>query len=71
MDTKPKRILYIDILRAFAVIMMIQGHTVDTFLAEEYRTTESTVYSIWYTLRGFTAPIFMFAAGLVFTYLRL
>ena len=56
-------------MRAFAVIMMIQGHTVDTFLANDFRTMESTFYSIWYTLRGFTAPIFMFAAGLVFTYL--
>lgn len=56
-------------MRAFAVLMMIQGHTVDTFLADEYRTTDSMVYSIWYTLRGFTAPIFMFTAGLIFTYL--
>lgn len=56
-------------MRAFAVIMMIQGHTVDTFLGDEYRTAESFFYSIWYTLRGFTAPIFMFTAGLVFTYL--
>ncbi|MCB0749804.1 MAG: DUF1624 domain-containing protein, partial [Ignavibacteriae bacterium] len=63
------RILYIDLLRAFAVIMMIQGHTVDTFLADEYRSMDSTGYSIWLTLRGFTAPIFMFAAGLIFTYL--
>lgn len=56
-------------MRAFAVIMMIQGHTVDTFLANEYRDLNSSVYSIWYTLRGFTAPIFMFTAGMVFTYL--
>ena len=56
-------------MRAFAVIMMIQGHTIDTFLADEYRTMDSIFYSIWYTLRGFTAPIFMFTAGLIFTYL--
>jgi uncharacterized membrane protein len=49
--------------------MMIQGHTVDTFLAEDYRNMDSLGYSIWHTLRGFTAPIFMFTAGLVFTYL--
>ena len=56
-------------MRAFAVLMMIQGHTVDTFLADEYRTMESVTYSVWHTLRGFTAPIFMFTAGLIFTYL--
>jgi uncharacterized membrane protein len=56
-------------MRAFAVIMMIQGHTIDTFLADEYRTMDSIGYSIWHTMRGFTAPIFMFTAGLIFTYL--
>jgi len=69
LNRNSKRIIYVDIMRAFAVIMMIQGHTVDTFLADDYRTAESFLYSVWYTLRGFTAPIFMFTAGLVFTYL--
>lgn len=56
-------------MRAFAVIMMIQGHTVDTFLGNEYRSMDSIIYSVWHTMRGFTAPIFMFTAGLIFTYL--
>lgn len=56
-------------MRAFAVIMMIQGHTVDTLLANEYRNMDSIIYLIWHTMRGFTAPIFMFTAGLIFTYL--
>jgi len=56
-------------MRAFAVIMMIQGHTIDTFLANEYRTMDSAFYSVWHTMRGFTAPIFMFTAGMIFTYL--
>ncbi len=67
--TTNKRIVYIDLMRAFAVIMMIQGHTIDTLLAIEYRTMDSLAYSFWFTLRGFTAPIFMFTAGLIFTYL--
>ena len=45
MSDQRKRIIYIDIMRAFAVIMMIQGHTVDTFLGEEYRTMDSGCYS--------------------------
>ena len=56
-------------MRALAVIMMIQGHTIDTFLADEYRSMDSLFYYVWYTLRGFTAPIFMFTAGLIFSYL--
>lgn len=69
MNSYSKRIIYVDIMRAFAVIMMIQGHTVDTFLSNEYRTMDSIFYSVWHTMRGFTAPIFMFTAGMIFTYL--
>jgi len=49
--------------------MMLQGHTVSVFLADSYRNMESVVYSGWYIIRGYTAPIFMFTAGVVFTYL--
>ncbi len=56
-------------MRAFAVLMMVQGHTVHTFLDSNLRTTDSLFYVIWHTMRGFTAPIFMFIAGVVFTYL--
>ncbi|MFH1525337.1 MAG: heparan-alpha-glucosaminide N-acetyltransferase domain-containing protein, partial [Bacteroidota bacterium] len=30
---------------------------------------DSAFYSAWFTFRGFTAPLFMFTAGTVFTYL--
>lgn len=56
-------------MRAIAVLQMVQGHTVDVLLSQELRAPESPVYAIWYFLRGMTAPIFMFTAGTVFTYL--
>jgi hypothetical protein len=56
-------------MRALAVLMMVQGHTIDTFLADQFRTYDSTPYNVWLTIRGFTAPIFMFTSGVVFTYL--
>lgn len=56
-------------MRAFAVLMMVQGHTVHTFLDNSVRNSESLFYVVWHTMRGFTAPIFMFTAGVVFTYL--
>ena len=56
-------------MRAFAVLMMVQGHTVHTFLAADLRSPDLLFYSIWHAMRGFTAPIFMFTAGVVFTYL--
>lgn len=63
------RIIFIDIYRAIAVLLMVQGHTVHTFLNETYATYENVPYLIWHTLRGLTAPIFMFSSGTVFTYL--
>jgi len=64
-----ERIVFIDLMRAFAVIMMVQGHTIDAFLADEYRTYDSFIYGFWVTIRGFTAPIFMVSSGIAFTYL--
>lgn len=63
------RVIFIDLMRAIAVLQMVQGHTIDVLLSADLRTTELPVYAIWYFLRGMTAPIFMFTAGTVFTYL--
>ncbi len=63
------RVVFLDLMRAFAVLMMVQGHTIDALLSPEYRSFDSVLYSIWHTMRGFTAPIFMFTSGVVFTYL--
>lgn len=64
-----KRIIFLDMMRAFAVLMMVQGHTIDAFLSDSYRDLTSIPFNIWFTMRGFTAPIFMFTSGVVFTYL--
>ncbi len=66
---KKHRIIFIDLMRALAVIQMVQGHTVDVLLAPEYRVEQYPAYFIWNFMRGMTAPIFMFTAGAVFTYL--
>ena len=69
-SSEPKhRVIFIDLLRAIAVLQMVQGHTVDVLLSQELRTAEFPIYNIWYFLRGMTAPIFMFTAGTTFTYL--
>ena len=56
-------------MRAFAVLMMVQGHTVDVLLSNNHRNTESPFFAAWLFMRGMTAPIFMFSAGTVFMYL--
>jgi uncharacterized membrane protein len=63
------RIIFIDLMRAFAVLQMVQGHTINVLLAEQFRNTDHIFYAVWHFMRGMTAPIFMFTAGTVFTYL--
>ena len=66
---KKNRIIFIDIMRAIAVLMMVEGHTVDTLLSDSLRSYDSSIYNFWNFVRGLTAPIFLFSAGTVFTYL--
>jgi uncharacterized membrane protein len=66
---KKHRIIFIDLMRAFAVFQMVQGHTIDTLLADNFRNPDNLIYATWHFMRGLTAPIFMFTAGIVFTYL--
>ncbi len=66
---KRNRVIFLDLIRAFAVLNMVQGHTIDVLLGKEYRLLDSFVFSIWNFNRGMTAPLFMFTAGTTFTYL--
>lgn len=66
-----ERLYFIDIVRAFAILMMLQGHFIDTLLSIEYRDISSTAFKIWSYFRGITAPTFFTISGLIFTYLLL
>ena len=68
-SSKKNRVIFLDLIRAFAVIMMVQGHTIDVLLGLPYRNLDSSIYSTWLFNRGMTAPIFLFTAGTVFNYL--
>ena len=65
------RLYFIDAVRAFAILMMLQGHFIDTLLSPVYRDKTNTVYIIWSYFRGITAPTFFTISGLVFAYLLL
>lgn len=67
--SKKSRIVFLDLIRAFAVLMMVQGHTTDVFLSDAARDPSYIGYSIWHFMRGMTAPIFLFTSGTVFMYL--
>jgi uncharacterized membrane protein len=66
-----ERLYFIDIVRAFAILMMLQGHFVDTLLASTFRNLDSQTYSLWSFFRGVTAPTFFTISGLIFTFLLL
>ncbi|MBS3999154.1 MAG: DUF1624 domain-containing protein [Desulfobulbaceae bacterium] len=63
------RLHFIDLVRAYAILMMVQGHMVDATLAMEFRDAGNFFYNLWNHMRGITAPVFFFASGTIFTYL--
>lgn len=63
------RIRFLDLARLIAVFLMIQGHTIYLVLDPQYKDVSHPVYHTWRYVRGFTAPMFLFIAGCIFTYL--
>ncbi len=76
MKTKQKikennRLIYIDALRSFAILMMLQGHFISALLADKFKDQNNTFYKIWEYFRGITAPTFFTITGFVFMFLLL
>ena len=59
------RILFVDLARAVAVLLMVQGHTIDALLHPDFRT--SLQYNAWLYLRGLTSCTFLFLSGAAFS----
>jgi uncharacterized membrane protein len=58
-------VIFIDLARALAVVLMLYGHTIDALLAPSYRT--GTWYSIWLFQRGLTSSLFLLLSGFAFS----
>ena len=69
MGNKTARLFFIDAMRAWAILMMLQGHFVDGLLDNIFRDPENGVYAVWKYFRGITAPVFFTVSGFIFTYL--
>ena len=69
MKQTTSRLIFIDIIRAFAICMMLEGHFIDGLLAPEYRDENNLFYATWHYIRGMTAPVFFTVSGFIFTYL--
>lgn len=56
-------------MRAWAILMMLQGHFVDGLLDTAFRDDSSPIFAVWKYFRGITAPVFFTVSGFIFTYL--
>lgn len=65
----PARLRYIDMARAVAILLMLEGHFVHLTLAEEWRISGHPLYEIWLHVRGLAAPMFYMVTGVIFSYL--
>ncbi len=63
-ETGKVRYLFVDLLRGWAVILMIEGHVVNGLLRPELK--ETTLFEIIHFLNGTVAPAFLFMAGFTF-----
>src|SRR5690554_7614997 len=63
------RLVFIDVARSIAILMMLEGHFIVMSLTESHRGNDIFLYDIWRFTRGLTAPLFFTVSGLVFTYL--
>jgi len=62
--TANHRIVFLDIARAYACIMMIFGHTFESVLDKALRS--GAIFTTWDHWRGLTAPTFLFISGFAF-----
>lgn len=59
-----KRFIYIDLLRGFAVLVMVEVHVFNTFLLPEFR--EAEWFKVLNFINGLVAPAFLFISGYAF-----
>lgn len=59
-----QRLVFLDIVRAYACFMMVFGHTFNELVNASIRASDAFRY--WQHLRGLTAPIFLFVSGFAF-----
>ena len=59
------RVIFIDLARALAVVLMVSGHTSSALLANAHRTGEW--FDVWLFQRGLTSALFLLLSGFAFS----
>lgn len=69
MSNSKSRLFFLDAIRAWAILMMLQGHFIDGLLDNAFRNDTNMLFSTWKYFRGITAPVFFTVSGFIFTFL--
>ena len=65
-QANPKsRLDFLDFIRFAAMVLMVQGHTLDALVRPDQLDITHSPWNHWYALRGLTAPIFLMLSGTV------
>lgn len=59
------RLYALDLARFIAMLMMMQGHTLDSLVNSQFLDTSVFPWNIWSFVRGLTAPVFLMVSGAV------
>ncbi|MFM8841031.1 MAG: heparan-alpha-glucosaminide N-acetyltransferase domain-containing protein [bacterium] len=62
---KTMRLFSLDLARLMAMLMMMQGHTIDALVQPQLMDLNVYPWNIWQFMRGLTAPIFLIVSGTV------
>ena len=69
MSNSKSRLFFLDAIRAWAILMMLQGHFIDGLLDNAFRDNSNMLFGTWKYFRGITAPVFFTVSGFIFTFL--
>ncbi|MFM8472736.1 MAG: heparan-alpha-glucosaminide N-acetyltransferase domain-containing protein [Candidatus Kapaibacterium sp.] len=60
------RLTMLDAVKVFAMVMMMQGHTLDALARPDQLDINVFPWVLWFHIRGATAPIFLTVSGILF-----
>lgn len=63
--TQAPRVHALDVIRLFAMLLMIQGHTLDALVDPAQIPWNEPHWKLWVHMRGLTAPLFLMISGAV------
>jgi uncharacterized membrane protein len=67
-NSNQTRLVFLDALRIYAMIMMIQGHTIDSLTNPSLIDINTPPWLFWHFNRGLTSVLFLLTSGIVQVY---